>query len=57
MTVKEIAGVRELTAHECSEINGGDLPILPIVYWLVKTVGGALVSYGVWKGLDNMIYS
>ena len=23
MTVKEIAGVRELTAHECSEINGG----------------------------------
>ena len=23
MTVKEIAGVRELTAQECAEINGG----------------------------------
>lgn len=57
MITKQIQGIRELTAQECAEINGGVLPILPIVYWLVKTVGGALVSYGVWKGLDNMIYS
>lgn len=57
MTEKEITGVRELTAQECVEINGGALPILPIVYWLVKTVGGALVSYGVWKGMDYAIYS
>ena len=30
MTVKEIAGVRELTAQECTKINGGTVDMIPI---------------------------
>ena len=33
MTVKEITGVRELTAQECVEINGGGLGTLFRVVW------------------------
>lgn len=57
MTTMQIQGVKELTEKECIEINGGALPVIAILVWLGKTVGGALVSYGVWKGLDHVFYS
>ena len=38
MTVKEITGVRELTAQECVEINGGGIakPLWKALRWIYK---------------------
>ena len=42
MTVKEITGVRELTAQECSEINGGGwyIEVCNPFVWLLNYISG-----------------
>lgn len=47
MTVKEIAGVRELTAQECTEINGGGwyIEVCNPFVWLLNYISGQDVRY------------
>jgi lactobin A/cerein 7B family class IIb bacteriocin len=42
-------GLEELSIQEQQETNGG---IAPIIVWAAATVGSAVISYFVWKGLD-----
>lgn len=52
--VSSIPGVVELDSRQCEQINGG---IAPVVWWLLGSIGAAVISYGVEKGLDYIFYS
>lgn len=64
MTVKEITGVRELTAQECVEINGGAIQFGVLIYYfgkacifVAKSVAAGAIAYGTTEAINYFRFS